>query len=125
MLLMIRALVKQGAYGPTPAAFGRLLRIVLASGILFAVLWFGHANRVLLEAQLGSKEAAIGLLILGGGTFYFVVAFLVRAVTISEVRGAFKRERGPAGGEAACRRASTADKEPPMNTRSMHWRWRA
>ena len=98
VLLMIRALVKQGAYGPTPAAFGRLLRIVLASGILFAVLWFGHANRAPLEAQLGSKEAAIGLLILGGGTFYFVVAFLVRAVTISEVRGAFKRERGPAGG---------------------------
>jgi len=98
VLLMIRALVKQGAYGPTPAAFGRLLRIVLASAILFAVLWFGNANRAWLEAQLGSKEASIALLILAGGTFYFVVAFLVRAVTISEVRAAFKRERGPAGG---------------------------
>ena len=47
---------------------------------------------------LGSKEASIALLILGGGTFYFIVAFLVRAVTISEVRAAFKRQPGPAGG---------------------------
>jgi putative peptidoglycan lipid II flippase len=98
VLLMIRSLMARGAYAPTPAAFGRLLRIFLASAILFAVMWFGNAHRDALEASLGSKEAAIALLILGGGTFYFVVAFLVRAVTISEVRAAFRRERGPAGG---------------------------
>ena len=44
------------------------------------------------------QELVIALLILGGGTFYFIVAFLVRAVTISEVRAAFKRQPGPAGG---------------------------
>lgn len=98
VFLMIRSLMARGAYAPTPAAFGRLMRIVLASAILFAVMWFGNANRETLETTLGSKEAAIALLILGGGTFYFVVAFLVRAVTISEVRAAFRRERGPAGG---------------------------
>jgi putative peptidoglycan lipid II flippase len=98
VFLMIRSLMARGAYAPTPAAFGRLMRIVLASAILFAVMWFGNANRETLETTLGSKEAAIALLILGGGTFYFVVAFLVRAVTISEVRAALSRERGPAGG---------------------------
>jgi len=98
VLLMIRTLMARGAYKPTPPAFARLLRICLASAILFVVLWFGNANRDALEATLGSKEAAIALLILGGGTFYFIVAFLVRAVTISEVRAAFRRERGPAGG---------------------------
>lgn len=98
VLLMIRSLVARGAYQPTPAAFARLLRICLASGTLFAVLWFGGANREALEGALGSKEAAVALLILGGGTLYFAVAFLVRAVTISEVRSAFRRERGPAGG---------------------------
>jgi hypothetical protein len=61
-------------------------------------MWSAQANRVYLEAQLGSKEALIAIIILGGGTFYFLVAFLVRAVTISEVRAAFRRERGPAGG---------------------------
>ena len=98
VLLMIRSLIARGAYRPTPQAFGRLLRICLASGILFAVLWFGGVEREALEATLGSKEAAIALLILGGGIFYFTIAFLVRAVTVSEVRGAFKRERGAANG---------------------------
>ncbi|MEZ5959667.1 MAG: murein biosynthesis integral membrane protein MurJ [Hyphomonadaceae bacterium] len=98
VMLMIRALLARGAYRPTPSAFARLLRICLASGVLFAVLWFAGANREQLEAALGSKEAAIALIILGGGSFYFLVAFLVRAVTVSEVRAAFRRERGPAGG---------------------------
>jgi putative peptidoglycan lipid II flippase len=97
--LMIRSLVARGAYGPTAAAFARLLRIMLASGILFVVLWVANANRVVLEAQLGSKEAAIALVILAGGTFYFAVAFIVRAVTFAEVRAAVRRERGaPNGG---------------------------
>jgi putative peptidoglycan lipid II flippase len=98
VLLMIRSLVARGAYQPTPSAFARLLRIAIASAILFVVLWFGNANREALEAALGSKEAAIALLILGGGTFYFLVAFLVRAVTVSEVRSALRRERGSANG---------------------------
>jgi putative peptidoglycan lipid II flippase len=76
-----------------------LLRIGLASGVLFAVLWFAGANRDDLEAMLGSKEAAIALLIVGGGLFYFTVAFVVRAVTISEVRAAMRREPGPAAGQ--------------------------
>lgn len=101
VLLMIRSLVARGAYKPTSEAFGRLLRIVLASAILFAVLWFANANRELIEARLGSKEAAIALLILGGGVFYFILAFIFRAVTFSEVRAAFRRERGPAGGGGA------------------------
>ncbi|GAM97216.1 proposed peptidoglycan lipid II flippase MurJ [alpha proteobacterium U9-1i] len=100
-LLMIRALLKSGAYGPTPAAIGRLFRILLASAILFAMMWFAVANRSYLEAQLGSKEAVVALVILGCGSLYFVVAFLVRAVTISEVRAAFRRERGATGGGGA------------------------
>jgi putative peptidoglycan lipid II flippase len=98
VLLMIRALVKTGAYGPTPAAFGRLARIILASAILFGVFWFANQNRAALEAWLGSKEAAIVFVVLAGGTFYFILAFIVRAVTFSEVRAAFKRERGPVSG---------------------------
>lgn len=97
--LMIRSLVKSGAYGPTRSAFARLLRIFLASAVLFTVLWIANENRAALEAVLGSKETAILAVILVGGTFYFIVAFLARAVTISEVRAAFRRERGPPGPE--------------------------
>ena len=96
--LMIRSLNRSGAYAPTPAAYARLGRILLASAVLFAVMWTANANRAAFDAALGSKEAAVATLILAGGTLYFVVAFLVRAVTIGEVRAAFRRERGPAGG---------------------------
>jgi len=100
VLLMIRSLVARGAYQPTGAAFSRLIRILLASGILFVVLWLAGSNRDVLEARLGSKELAVAFVILAGGTFYFALAFLLRAVTFSEVRGAFRREKGPAGGGA-------------------------
>jgi putative peptidoglycan lipid II flippase len=95
--LMIRTLARNGAYAPTARAFGRLARIALASAILGALLWFGGAQRAMLEAMLGPKEIVVALLILGGGTLYFVLAFVLRAVTVSEVRAAFKRERGAEG----------------------------
>jgi putative peptidoglycan lipid II flippase len=101
VILMIRSLVARGAYGPTPAAIARLARIVLASAALFVLLWFADANRPELEARFGSKEGAVLFVILGGGAFYFALAFIVRAVTLAEVRGAFRRERGaPAEGGA-------------------------
>jgi putative peptidoglycan lipid II flippase len=96
--LMIRSLAKRDAYGPTPGAYGRLLRIGLASGVLFALLALANLQRPALEALLGSKEAAVALVIFAGGTVYFACVFLFRAVTIGEVRAAFRRERGPQGG---------------------------
>ena len=98
VLLMIRALVARNAYRPSPNAFARLLRIAFASAVLFALLFVAGLNRVAIDAALGSKEAAVALLILGGGTLYFIVAFLVRAVTISEVRAALRRQPGPSNG---------------------------
>lgn len=96
VLLMIRALAARRAYGPTPAAFGRLLRILSASAALFVLLWLADANRAALEARFGSKEGAVLFVILASGTFYFALAFIVRAVTFAEVGAAFRRERGAA-----------------------------
>jgi hypothetical protein len=45
-----------------------------------------------------SKEAAIIFVILAAGVFYFALAFIVRAVTFREVRDAFRRQPGLAGG---------------------------
>ena len=90
--LMLRALVARGAYGPTPAALFRFSRILLASAALFALLAWAGVNRDMLQDVLVSKERAVALLVLGGGVFYFALAFALRAVTWSEVRRAFRRE---------------------------------
>ena len=96
--LMIRSLAARGAYGPSAAAFGRLMRIVFASVVLFGLLWLANENRAVLEARFGSKEAAVFFVILSAGAFYFALAFIVRAVTFAEVRAGFRRDRGASGG---------------------------
>ncbi|HRO03776.1 MAG TPA: polysaccharide biosynthesis C-terminal domain-containing protein, partial [Terricaulis sp.] len=98
VLMMIATLAKRGAYAPSAAAMSRLVRIAMVSAGLGFVLWFGQQNRAALEAALGAKEIAVGLLILCGGIGYFVFLFISRAVTLGEVRAAFKREKGPLGG---------------------------
>ncbi len=96
--LMVSSLARRGAYAPSAKATWRLTRICLVSLALGAVLWFAAINSDALVAELGSKEIAVAALILGGGVGYFVLLFLTGSVTFSEVRGALRRERGPASG---------------------------
>jgi hypothetical protein len=68
------------------------------SAVLGGALYLCQLNRDAVVALLGNKEIAVATMILGGGTAYFIVLFLVGAVSFAEVRAAFRRERGPAGG---------------------------
>jgi putative peptidoglycan lipid II flippase len=99
--MMAFSLRARGAYAPSPQASSRFVRITLVSAALGLVLFLAQSNRAALEAALGTKEAAIALLILGGGTSYFVFLFLTGAVTFTEVRHAFQRDRAAAGGRGA------------------------
>lgn len=96
--LMVTTLARNGSYAPSAKAIWRFTRIALVSAALGVAMWIGVANREALEAALGSKEIAILTLIVGGGLSYFAVLFLSGSVSIGEVRGAFRRERGPDGG---------------------------
>lgn len=98
VLMMIAALGKRGAYAPSGKAMSRLIRIALVSAGLGLILFLGEQNRAALEAMLGAKEIVVALLILGGGIGYFIFLFVSRAVTLGEVRAAFKREKGAPGG---------------------------
>jgi putative peptidoglycan lipid II flippase len=72
---------------------------VAAAAVLFAACVWYRLNADWIIARFGSKELAIAAAIFVGGMGYFVCAFLFRAVTIREVRAAFRKERGaPAGG---------------------------
>lgn len=93
--LMIRSLVARGAYAPSGEAWTRLARIALAAAALGAVLAAAGSERAFLESLFGRKEIVIGLLILLSGIVYFPLLFLLRAVTVGEVRAAFRRDPGP------------------------------
>ncbi len=106
--LMVGALARRGGYAPSRSAMTRLMRIIFAAAALGAALVFAAWNRETLESWFawtrfdwgGPKEAAMLALILGGGTAYFILLFLIRAVTFAEVRSAFRRERGAPPGQA-------------------------
>jgi len=99
VILMIGSLSRRGDYAPSKQAMSRLIRIALVSALLGVALFLFQSNREAVLDVLGNKEIAVAVLIFGGGVSYFIVLFLVRAVTIGEVRAAFRRERGaPAGG---------------------------
>lgn len=98
VLMMMVSLSGRGAYAPSPRARSRLSRIALVSATLGAALYLAQVNRGALEAMAGSKEALIAILIFGGGLSYFLALFLTGSVTISELRAAFRRERGAAAG---------------------------
>lgn len=99
--MMIAALSRRGAYAPSMQAASRFVRIFLVSAALGLALFLGATNRAVLEGVFGSKEAAIALLVLGGGIGYFMLLFVSRAVTLGEVRGALRREKGAANGGGA------------------------
>jgi putative peptidoglycan lipid II flippase len=100
--LMVSTLARRGDYAPSTQAMSRFFRILFAAALLGAALWFAAVNRDVIEAWfawaesglLGPKEWAVVSVILIGGTSYFIVLFLIRAVTVSEVRAAFRREKG-------------------------------
>jgi putative peptidoglycan lipid II flippase len=94
VLLMIRSLNARGAYAPSGAALFRLVRIVAASGVLFAGLFWFTQNYGLAVDRLGSKEVAVLAAIFAAGIGYFICVFLFRAVTVRELRAAFRKERG-------------------------------
>ena len=96
-ILLAATLIREGHYRPSAAAIGRLIRIGLATLIMAAALGAAALNQeAVIAALAGSKELAVAVAAGGGFLLYAVVALLVRAVRMSEIRGALKREKGPA-----------------------------
>ncbi len=92
--LMVRTLVRRGSYGPDRKAAARFARLFLAAAALAMYVGWAALNREALEDWFGAKEGAIAFAVLAGGVLYFACLFLFRAVTVREVRAAFRREKG-------------------------------
>lgn len=92
-------LFRRDHYRPGPSAVSRLIRVLIASAALGAVLVFAQMYRPMIEAPIaaltehGAKEIALILTTGVGGLVYLVLLFVTRAVTIGEIRGLLRRER--------------------------------
>jgi putative peptidoglycan lipid II flippase len=98
VLLLAGTLAREGTYRPSPETLGRLARLLLASAVMAAVLAVASWQRPAIEALVfGSKELAITAVVLAGGVVYAAMCLAVRAIRLSEVRRALRREPGAPG----------------------------
>ena len=89
---MLRALLQRGYYAPSAAAVSRLVRIMIASGVLTGLLYLAGETRPLYEPfLLHRKEIAVVLAVAVGAVVYLVLLFALRALTVQEIRAALRR----------------------------------
>jgi len=92
-------LFRRDHYRPGGSAVSRLIRILIASAALGAILVFAQIYRPMIEAPIaaltehGAKEIALVLTTGVGGLVYLALLFATRAVTIGEIKGILRRER--------------------------------
>lgn len=107
VILLAGALLREKTWRPTAAAQSRLVRIIIATLVMGAAVAVAASMRETIIAPfasalpIGGKELATLCVSAGAFAVFVVVAFLLRAVTLPEIRGALRRERGPADGGGA------------------------
>lgn len=103
VFLLAGALAREGAYTMGGAVWSRMLRLMLASALMGVFAGVCAWQYPLLSEVLWRKEVAVLVVIALGVVIYGVAAFALRAVTVSEIKGALRREKGvagvPSGGE--------------------------
>ncbi len=106
VILLAGALLREKTWTPTAQTQSRLVRIGLATGIMAAAIGYAATIREQIEAPFvaalpfGGKELAVLAVSAGGFLLFGIAAFVLRAITVSEVRRALRRERAPEGGGA-------------------------
>ena len=74
------------------SAVSRLVRIMIASGLLTGLLYLAGETRSLYEPWLlHRKEIAVILAVGVGAVIYLVLLFALRALTLQEIRAALRR----------------------------------
>ncbi len=104
VILLAGALLREKTWRPTAEARSRLVRIVIATLVMGAGVAVAANMREAIIAPftsvlpIGGKELAV-LAVTGAAFVLFgIVAFLLRAVTLAEIRGAFRRPPPSAAG---------------------------
>ena len=103
VFMLAGALARDGTYKVSANGWSRIFRLGLACAVMgvfiTACAWNYHTLKHLM---LRKELAALGVS-LAGMVIFMLSAFLFRAITLKEIRGAMRREKGvpgiPSGGE--------------------------
>ena len=87
-------LVRESTWGASPAFVSRLLRVLLASGVMAAVLLAAGLGYGILSRVFLAKEVAVLVVCAVGAALYGVCLLAFRAVTLSELKAVLRREPG-------------------------------
>lgn len=103
VFLLASTLAREGAYTMGSAVWTRMTRLMIASALMGAFAGVCAWQYETLAQVLWRKEVAVLAVIVVGVLIYGVAAFALKAVTIAEIKGALRREKGvagvPSGGE--------------------------
>jgi putative peptidoglycan lipid II flippase len=103
VFLLASALAREGAYTMGGRVWSRMVRLIIASAIMGVFAGVCAWQYPLLSELLWKKEVAVLVVIALGVVLYGLAAFALRAVTLGEIKGALRREKGvpgiPSGGE--------------------------
>lgn len=97
VFLLASALSREGAYKMGGAVWSRMTRLVVASALMGIFAGVCAWQYELLSTILWKKEVAVLAVIVVGVVIYGIAAFALRAVTVAEIKGALRREKGVAG----------------------------
>lgn len=106
VILLAGALLREGTWKPSANTRSRLVRIMIATFVMAAAMALAAGQGPIIEAPfralpvlgVAGKELATLAVCMGGFAVFVMMAFALRAVSVGEVMGALRRERGaPAG----------------------------
>jgi putative peptidoglycan lipid II flippase len=92
--LLSGTLAREGVYTVSARAWGRIARLAGASLIMGVFVGVCAWQYPLLSSLLWRKEVAVLVVVAAGFSLYAAAAFALRAITLAEIRGALRRERG-------------------------------
>jgi len=96
--LLTFTLARRGMYRLGGQAVARLVRILIATGLMGAAIGVAASFQPQIVEALWSKELAVVVVCGAGFLFYIILAFALGAVRMSEIRGALRRTPAPSGG---------------------------
>ena len=94
---MVFTLDRRGAYRPSKAAWGKIVRVLAAAVAMGLLLLGAELYRPAIEALVGPKEVAVVLVSMVGVAAYPFLLFASGGVTVADVRALLRRRRDRAG----------------------------